>query len=78
MLFGGKIDDEARIQHVPAFKDIHPPNDHLARMAGSAVGREHVRVFLLELQGDAFAHDAFGVHGVHQGFNIGFQQIAFG
>ena len=59
-------------------KDEHPSRHNLDP-PGSAesISLEIRRKRLLELKGQALAHNANAVHGVHQCFGVGLQDVAF-
>lgn len=56
--------------------DVHVSRLQLAGLRGLLVCREHRRVGALELQGNAFAHDAGRVDGVDQGVDVRGEQVA--
>ena len=73
----GEIDDPPRPIEFHPGGDEHLPDLHFPGFAGRRILSEVFRKLLLEHQGDAFAHDPDGVHGVHDRVHAGFQQIAF-
>ena len=79
MTFGGKINDPTRpTRQRPDVINLHFAQLHCTGLSGLFVGTKHLRIRLLELQSDAFAHDAHCVHGIHQRFDRCIEQIALG
>src|SRR5690606_7416155 len=58
------------------FEEVRFPKAHIAPAAARLVLTEHVRESLLELQGNAFAHHAHGVHRVHEGLGARREHVA--
>src|SRR5713226_7211373 len=79
MALGRKIDNPAWAAHESAeVKDVHLAQAHFSGPARFLISPEHFGVGLLELQGNAFSHDAGGVDRVYQGFDRCFEQISLG
>lgn len=74
----GEVHDESRIGEAPGFISEHFAGDNLAGMADRFVGFADVVKHLFELERDALTHDAGAVHRVHEGFSLGFQDVACG
>ena len=76
--FGWEVDDVVRRQDTAGLGDQHAPRLHLAGFTGADVLGVIIRVRLLELQRNAFAHDTHAVNCVDQGLGFGFQDVACG
>ncbi len=61
----------------PQIEYLHFTKLHLASLASLLVDAKHLWIGLLESQGDAFAHDAHGIDGIHQRFDGRFKQVTF-
>src|SRR5664280_928232 len=76
MLLGGKVDDPARPIQLTRRRDKHPADANLPGLARRRVTPVVLRVTLLEHQGDATAHHADSVDRVHNGLDLGVEQVA--
>ena len=75
---GGEVDDEARCGQLAHLVHEHAAGLHLFALAGRLVGLEVLGPGVLELQGDATAHDAHAVDGVDDSVGIVLQDVAAG
>jgi hypothetical protein len=57
---------------------VYPTQLELAPVARPLVVGEQVGEGLLELQGDALAHDPDGVDGVHERVGVSLEKVALG
>src|SRR6266851_3093195 len=76
MLFGWEIDDPVWAFEGAVFRHKHMPDFDVLALAGVVVSKEIGWECLFEHQGDALAHDADGIDGIHQRLDFGFEEVA--
>ena len=76
MLLGREVDDPARAVWGFVLCDKHTAGPDFLLFASAGVRLEIFWERFLKHQRKAFAHYACGVDGIHQGFDLGFEEIA--
>src|SRR5205823_12923017 len=75
MSLGRQIHDDLGIVERVCMKDEHPARLNFTLFAGKFIGVKILWKSLPELQRNAFAHYPYGIDSIHQGVNIGVQEI---
>ena len=75
MALGGEVDDVAAGSAAVAVPDEHPADVHVVVVTGALVRGEVGGEGLLELQCHALAHHTHGVDRVHQGVDVGVEEV---
>ena len=70
-----KINDVSRIHHSARFPDKHLPRANFFRTTRLSIGIEVLLPGLLELQGNALAHETVTVNSIDEGFSVNLEKI---
>ena len=54
----------------------HTTDFELFRLAGGIIGREIIRILVLELQRNSFTHNTDSIHGIDERFGFGGEHIS--